>query len=57
VQAGQRVLIHGAGGGLGHIAFQLAKHLGAEVIGTASVAKAHEIAAEGGVQGKIVLTM
>lgn len=39
VQAGQRVLIHGAGGGLGHIAVQLARHLGAEVIGTASVAK------------------
>jgi NADPH:quinone reductase-like Zn-dependent oxidoreductase len=39
VQPGQRVLIHGAGGGLGHLAVQLAKHRGAEVIGTASAAK------------------
>jgi NADPH:quinone reductase-like Zn-dependent oxidoreductase len=41
VQPGQRVLIHAGGGGLGHIAIQLAKHLGAEVITTASESK-HE---------------
>lgn len=41
VQPGQRVLVHGAGGGLGHIAVQLAKHLGATVIATASAGK-HE---------------
>jgi len=41
LQPGQRVLIHGAGGGLGHVAVQLAKHLGAQVVGTASVGK-HE---------------
>jgi NADPH:quinone reductase-like Zn-dependent oxidoreductase len=41
VQAGQRVLIHAGGGGLGHVAIQLAKHLGAEVITTASESK-HE---------------
>jgi NADPH:quinone reductase-like Zn-dependent oxidoreductase len=40
VQPGQRVLIHAAGGGVGHIAVQIAKLLGAEVIGTASAAKA-----------------
>ena len=35
VRAGQRILIHGAGGGIGSIAVQLAKHLGARVIATA----------------------
>jgi NADPH:quinone reductase-like Zn-dependent oxidoreductase len=39
VQAGQRVLIHAAGGGVGHLAVQFAKHLGAYVIGTASAAR------------------
>jgi NADPH:quinone reductase-like Zn-dependent oxidoreductase len=34
---GQTVLIHGAGGGVGHMAAQLAKLRGARVIGTASV--------------------
>lgn len=33
---GQRVLIHGAAGGVGHMAVQLAKWKGAHVIGTAS---------------------
>jgi NADPH:quinone reductase-like Zn-dependent oxidoreductase len=41
VQAGQRVLIHAAAGGVGHLAVQFAKHLGAHVIGTARTAK-HE---------------
>lgn len=36
VEAGQRVLIHAAAGGVGHFAVQLAKYLGATVIGTAS---------------------
>ncbi|MBC6459888.1 NADP-dependent oxidoreductase [Actinomadura sp. HBU206391] len=41
LQPGQRVLIHAAAGGVGHLAVQFAKHLGAYVIGTASAAK-HE---------------
>lgn len=39
VEAGQRVLIHAAAGGVGHFAVQFAHHLGAHVIGTASYAK------------------
>jgi NADPH:quinone reductase-like Zn-dependent oxidoreductase len=39
VQPGQRVLIHAAAGGVGHFAVQIAKHLGAHVIGTASSAR------------------
>jgi NADPH:quinone reductase-like Zn-dependent oxidoreductase len=37
LQPGQTVLIHGAAGGVGHMAVQLAKLRGAKVIGTASV--------------------
>jgi NADPH:quinone reductase-like Zn-dependent oxidoreductase len=39
VKYGEKVLIHGAGGGVGHYAVQIAKHLGADVIGTGSAAK------------------
>ncbi|MFJ7768437.1 NADP-dependent oxidoreductase [Streptomyces sp. NPDC097107] len=39
VQPGQRVLIHAAAGGVGHVAVQIAKALGAHVIGTASAGK------------------
>ncbi|MGW2719222.1 NADP-dependent oxidoreductase [Streptomyces sp. NPDC001492] len=39
VQQGQRVLIHAAAGGVGHVAVQIAKALGAHVIGTASAGK------------------
>lgn len=35
VQRGQTILIHGAAGGIGSIAVQIARHLGAHVIGTA----------------------
>ncbi|GAA4469471.1 NADP-dependent oxidoreductase [Nibrella saemangeumensis] len=38
LQAGQKILIHAAAGGVGHFAVQLAKHLGAYVIGTSSAA-------------------
>ena len=36
LEAGQRVLIHGAAGGVGHLATQLARWRGAHVIGTAT---------------------
>ncbi|MDE3722040.1 NADP-dependent oxidoreductase [Nocardiopsis sp. N85] len=39
VRPGQRVLIHAAAGGVGHVAVQIAKALGAYVIGTASAPK------------------
>ena len=47
--AGQRVLVNGAAGGVGHFAVQVAKHLGAYVVGTcsaANVAFVHELGAD-----------
>jgi len=48
LEAGERVLVHSAGGGVGIAATQIAKKLGAEVYGTASPAK-HERILELGV--------
>ena len=45
LEAGQRVLIHAAAGGVGHLAVQIAKARGAHVIGTASAAK-HDLLRE-----------
>ncbi|MGW7103111.1 NADP-dependent oxidoreductase [Streptomyces sp. NPDC054838] len=42
LRAGQRVLVHAAAGGVGHLAVQIAKARGAYVIGTASAGK-HEL--------------
>ncbi|MFI5682010.1 NADP-dependent oxidoreductase [Streptomyces cellulosae] len=39
LRPGQRVLIHAAAGGVGHLAVQIAKERGAHVTGTASAAK------------------
>ncbi len=47
LRAGESVLIHAAAGGVGTAAVQIARHLGAEVYGTASPAKHHVLAAMG----------
>lgn len=47
LEADERVLIHGGGGGVGHLAVQLARHRGAYVIATASQSNA-EIARSAG---------
>jgi len=36
VRRGQRILIHGGGGGVGHFAIQIARHFGAEITATGS---------------------
>ncbi|MEV5803350.1 NADP-dependent oxidoreductase [Streptomyces collinus] len=45
VRPGERVLVHAAAGGVGHLAVQIAKARGAYVIGTASAGK-HELVKE-----------
>ena len=47
LQAGERVLVHAAAGGVGMAAVQLARHLGAEVFGTASAGKWGALRASG----------
>ncbi|WP_407641763.1 SDR family NAD(P)-dependent oxidoreductase [Amycolatopsis panacis] len=47
LRAGESVLIHAAAGGVGMAATQLARHLGAEVFGTASEGKQHVLRAAG----------
>jgi len=47
LRAGERVLIHAAGGGVGIAATQIARNIGAEVFGTASATKHEAIRAQG----------
>lgn len=47
-QPGERILVHGAAGGVGSMLLQLGKRLGADLIGTASKAKHDVITALGG---------
>jgi NADPH:quinone reductase-like Zn-dependent oxidoreductase len=47
LKAGETVLIHSAGGGVGIAATQIARHIGATIIGTASAAKHAELRATG----------
>ena len=56
VKAGDTILIHAAAGGVGLIACQWAKHLGATVIGTVSSDEKAELAAAHGCDHPIVYT-
>jgi synaptic vesicle membrane protein VAT-1 len=47
LKPGETVLVHSAGGGVGIAATQIAKHIGARVIGTASASKHAELRALG----------
>ena len=42
-KAGQKILVHGGTGGVGHVAVQLARHLGADVYATVSSGKPMDI--------------
>jgi NADPH:quinone reductase-like Zn-dependent oxidoreductase len=58
VRAGQKVLVHGGAGGVGHIAVQLARAIGAEVFATGSVDSAAFVEQLGAVAidyGKVIV--
>jgi NADPH:quinone reductase-like Zn-dependent oxidoreductase len=54
LQADDRVVIHGAGGGVGHVAVQLAVHQGAHVIGTTSSEEGADVARSAGAHELLV---
>jgi len=56
VKAGQTVLVHAAAGGVGSLLVQLAKHLGAKVIGTAPTKEKLETARRLGADAAINFT-
>lgn len=47
IKAGQKILIHGASGGVGHYATQIARHLGAHVTGISSAKNKDFVSANG----------
>ena len=55
LKSGETVLIHSAGGGVGIAATQIARHIGANVIGAASAAK-HDVLRQAGVEHLIDYT-
>jgi NADPH2:quinone reductase len=56
IQAGDTVLIHAAAGGVGQLLVQIAKRLGASVIGTVSTQEKARLAAEAGADHVILYT-
>lgn len=56
VRAGHTILFHAAAGGVGLIACQWARHLGARVIGTVGSEKKAELAAKNGCEFPIIYT-
>ncbi len=56
LKAGETALIHAAAGGLGHLAVQIAKMIGARVIGTASTEEKARLAREAGADDVILYT-
>lgn len=51
IEEGQKVLVHGGSGGVGHVALQLAKHFGAEVYSTGGGARQLELIERLGAKG------
>lgn len=51
ISAGQKVLVHGGSGGVGHVALQLAKHFGAEICATGGGDKQLALIEELGAKG------
>jgi NADPH:quinone reductase len=49
IKSGQKVLVHGGAGGVGHVAVQMARAFGAEVFATASAKKAEIVRSFGAV--------
>ncbi|MEM7477186.1 MAG: zinc-dependent alcohol dehydrogenase family protein [Planctomycetota bacterium] len=51
IKSGQKVLVHGGSGGVGHVALQLAKHFGADVFATGGGEKQLALIEELGAKG------
>lgn len=55
LQPGERVLVTGAGGGMGRVAVQLAAHMGAHVVAVASTPERLELARSAGAQETLLI--